>query len=167
MARQKRDMQSNLKENKVTIKKERWKQAKRYSRSQHAIHTLERTALRLLQLFLWRPLDGHRCTSNTQTHKHIPLAMPLGLADTLQITGKWQETSSFNGWQLSVWWWFTLAPEATGTGSCGRSSCPRPLPQCDVLQNISEEPAGGRRPWTLSPSASVPRLAAGDRKINT
>lgn len=139
------------------------KASKRYSRSRHAIHTLERTPLRLLQLFLWRPLGGHGCTSNTQ-HEHIPLAMPLGLADTLQITVKWQETSLFNCWWVSVWWWFTLAPEATGRGSCGRSSCHRPLPQSDVLQNISEEPGGGRRPWTLSPSASAPRPAAGARE---
>lgn len=101
------------------------------------------------------------------THKHIPLAMPLGLADTLQITVKWQETSLFNCWWVSVWWWFTLAPEATGRGSCGRSLCPWPLPQSDVLQNISEEPGGGRRPWTLSPSASVPRPAAGAREKHT
>lgn len=96
IARQTCDMQSNLKENNVTIKRE-VKASKRDSRSRHATHThthtLERTALRLLQLFLWRPLGGHWCTSNTQ-HKHIPLAMPLSLADTLQITVKWQETSS-------------------------------------------------------------------------
>lgn len=102
MACQKRDMQSNLKENKEVMIKREKKASKRYSRSRHAIHTLERTALRLLQLFLWRPLGGHGCTSNTQ-HEHIPLAMPLGLADTLQITVKWQETSLFNGWRVSEW----------------------------------------------------------------
>lgn len=65
MACQKHDMQSNLKENKGTIKRE-VKASKRYSRSQHAINTLERTALRLLQLFLW-VATGAQAIHNTNT----------------------------------------------------------------------------------------------------
>lgn len=83
------DMQSNLKENNVPIKREM-----KASDGMQNTHLNERLLdyFSCLYTSVWRPLGGHWCTSNTQ-HEHIPLAMPLSLADKLQITVKRQETS--------------------------------------------------------------------------